>query len=115
METQVHHTSVLIHAEVAAELWSVWLEDSWLFHSHHLLTFQKCKLLGDLIHSLLLHARQPWVLILRRKLGVSIIVGQLIESAVLRVLRGYLALASLFDLLYHKSQLIYSKVFKDYQ
>ena len=96
METQVHHAPVLIHAEVAAELRSVRLDDRWLFHSHHLLTFQKCKLLGDLIHSLFLHARQPWVLILRRKLGLPIVVGQLIEGALLRVLPG------LIDLLYHK-------------
>ena len=105
METQVHHTPVLIHAEVAAELRSVGLEGRWLFHSHHLLTFQKCKLLRDLIHSLLLHACQPWVLILRRKLGLPIIVGLLIEGALLRVLPDF------FDLLYHKGQLIYNKVF----
>ena len=86
METQVHDAPVFIHAEVAAELLSVLLDDRWLFHSHHLLTFQKCKLLGDLIHSLLLHARQPWVLILRRKLGLPIVVDQLIEGALLRVL-----------------------------
>ena len=75
MKTQIHNAPVLIHAEVAVELRSVRLEDCWLFHSHHLLTFQKCKLLGDLIHSLLLHARQPLVLILRRKLGLPIIVS----------------------------------------
>ena len=86
METQVHDAPLFIHAEVAAELRSVRLDDRWLFHSHHLLTFQKCKLLGDLIHSLLLHARQPWVLVLWRQLCLSIIVGQLIEGALLRVL-----------------------------
>ena len=86
METQVHDAPVFIHAEVAAELRSVRLDDRWLFHSHHLLTFQKCKLLRDFIHSLLLHACQPWVLILRRKLGLPIVVGQLIEGALLRVL-----------------------------
>ena len=86
METQVHDAPVLVHAEVAAELRPVRLEGRRLLHSHHLLTFQKCKLLGDLIHSLLLHARQPWVLVLRRQLGLPIIVGQLIEGALLRVL-----------------------------
>ena len=75
METQVHDAPVFIHAEIAAELRPVRLDDGWLFYSHHLLTFQKCKLLRDLIHSLLLHACQPWVLILRRKLGLPIIVS----------------------------------------
>ena len=105
----INDAPVLIHAEVAAELRPVRLDDRWLFYSHHLLTFQKCKLLGDLIHSLLLHARQPWVLVLRCQLGLPIIVGQLIEGALLRVLPG------LFGLLYHEGQLIYSKVFKDYR
>ena len=86
METHINDAPVLIHAEVAAELRPVRLDDRWLFYSHHLLTFQKCKLLGDLIHSLLLHASEPWVFVLWRQLGLAIIFGQFIEGALLMVL-----------------------------
>jgi hypothetical protein len=37
VESQVHDAPVLIHAEVAAELWPVRLWDNWLFDFQHLM------------------------------------------------------------------------------
>ncbi len=95
MESQVHDAPVLIHAEVAAELWPVRLWDHCLFDSQHLMPIQEGKLLSDLIHSLSLNARQPWVLVLRHPLVLLCIVVQLIEGALLDVLPLLLLRASL--------------------
>jgi hypothetical protein len=99
-EAQPDHPTVLLNSEVASEwLGGIRLRNyDWSFNSYHLLTFQKCKLISNDIHSTILLPREYWFLILLQPGDGGLRIRNLIEPTLFWVLQ----LMSLFYFLKHE-------------